>query len=517
MGKNKGRTSAKKEGEDKAENSSAGLGSPSPTPSHVSAASSPAEVEQEKRGKRERDVSDSGEEVELAGGAPCDRRRPRVETSPPPGLPRPPPSAEEAGAIARGPCDDERDAETATASASPSPLEPLSPAPPQSEGGEAAAAAADAAAAAAYYGDVLAGRGASSSPSPAGPSRADPDPERGDGRSAATAAATDATAAAAAAYNAMMAASAAAAGAYAAVAPGAADEAAAAASERLETVHCPQALVGRLIGKGGDTIKDLQRRSGARIQIDQNFPDGAPRVVTVEGTAACVEVGVSLVRSLIGNSPAVGNGAPGKLTTFECPKALVGRVIGKGGETINELQRRSGARIQIEQRVPDGAPCIIEVQGDDAAVEDARRLVHEVMSGKRLEPQPGAYSAYHAVPAAYAAAAYPGARVPTVDFSSGLAHYGRVARMGAAPPAAVAYHHPAAYAYAQPGYVHPYAYAYAAQAPGAPAGAAYLPGSPPPAHAPPPPGWTSHQDAQGRTYWHHAASGESTWNPPPGA
>ncbi|EGB09340.1 hypothetical protein AURANDRAFT_23946, partial [Aureococcus anophagefferens] len=119
--------------------------------------------------------------------------------------------------------------------------------------------------------------------------------------------------------------------------------------EQLETVHCPQALVGRLIGKQGDTIKDLQRRSGARIQIDQNFPEGTPRVVTVEGSAQCVALGVQLVRSLIGNSPAVGNGNPGKMTTFECPKALVGRVIGKGGETINELQRRSGARIQIEQ------------------------------------------------------------------------------------------------------------------------------------------------------------------------
>ena len=91
-----------------------------------------------------------------------------------------------------------------------------------------------------------------------------------------------------------------------------------------ETVRCPQALVGRLIGKGGDTIKDLQRRSGARIQIDQNYPEGQPRLVTVEGAAQCVRAGVELVRSLIGNSPAVGNGAPGRLATFECPKVCGG-------------------------------------------------------------------------------------------------------------------------------------------------------------------------------------------------
>jgi len=157
-------------------------------------------------------------------------------------------------------------------------------------------------------------------------------------------------------------------------------------SDRRDSVSCPQSLVGRLIGKRGETIKDLQRRSGARIQIDQNYPEGHPRLVTVEGEPRCVQVGVKLVQELIGSSPAVGNGAPGRLTTFECPKNLVGRVIGKGGETINELQRRSNARIQIEQRVPEGAPCVVEVQGEDTAVREAIRLTREVMKGQRLEP-----------------------------------------------------------------------------------------------------------------------------------
>lgn len=302
--------------------------------------------------------------------------------------------------------------------------------------------------------------------------------------------------------------------------------------EQLETVHCPQALVGRLIGKQGDTIKDLQRRSGARIQIDQNFPEGTPRVVTVEGSAQCVALGVQLVRSLIGNSPAVGNGNPGKMTTFECPKALVGRVIGKGGETINELQRRSGARIQIEQRVPEGAPCIIEVQGSDAAVEEARRLTHDVMGGKRLEPFAGGVAYYG--PGAPPGAGYgiPPYLVPQtggVDFAGGLAQYSRAARLeneklatkadGRAPSGGVLYPPPGAYG------VPPYAYAYGGGAPYAYApyyargglvpGAYGGPPPPPPAQAVTPDGWTSHVDGQGRQYWHHATSGQSSWDAPP--
>ena len=280
--------------------------------------------------------------------------------------------------------------------------------------------------------------------------------------------------------------------------------------EAKETVQCPQALVGRLIGKGGDTIKDLQRRSGARIQIDQNYPEGQSRLVAVEGAAHCVRAGVELVRSLIGNSPAVGNGAPGRLATFECPKQLVGRVIGKGGETINELQRRSGARIQIEQRVADGEPCVVEVQGDDRAVEEARRLVHEVMGGRRLDPP---YVAY-----AYAAMAQQGYGYapPPPHGSVGLASYGAQRRAHAGsfdsthsttPPGSPMP------GYAVPQYQYPFYPPYGYATP-----QAYAPGSPsygPPPGSPVMGGWTQHVDqSTGRPYWHHPQLGAS-WSPPP--
>ena len=39
-------------------------------------------------------------------------------------------------------------------------------------------------------------------------------------------------------------------------------------------IECPQTNVGRVIGSSGATIKELQSRTGAKIQIDQNFPEG---------------------------------------------------------------------------------------------------------------------------------------------------------------------------------------------------------------------------------------------------
>jgi far upstream element-binding protein len=46
------------------------------------------------------------------------------------------------------------------------------------------------------------------------------------------------------------------------------------------TVQCPRGIVGRVIGKGGETIKGLQRKYHVSIQIDQG---GDPMNVTITG------------------------------------------------------------------------------------------------------------------------------------------------------------------------------------------------------------------------------------------
>lgn len=40
---------------------------------------------------------------------------------------------------------------------------------------------------------------------------------------------------------------------------------------------------------------------------------------------------------------------PKQTAVVECPKSMVGRVIGKGGETIKALQQYTGAMIQVRR------------------------------------------------------------------------------------------------------------------------------------------------------------------------
>ena len=61
-----------------------------------------------------------------------------------------------------------------------------------------------------------------------------------------------------------------------------------------QMVECTQAQVGKIIGTGGATIKELQSKSGARIQIDQDFPPEVPRKINITGTQAAVTLGVQV-------------------------------------------------------------------------------------------------------------------------------------------------------------------------------------------------------------------------------
>ena len=81
-----------------------------------------------------------------------------------------------------------------------------------------------------------------------------------------------------------------------------------------------------------------------------------------------------------------------------CPKNMVGRVIGKGGETIKALQKNFGCNIQIDQTID---PMKVTVAGQPGPVESAAAAVTEIINGGNpyLGPPGGAGgSGYGGIP-----------------------------------------------------------------------------------------------------------------------
>jgi rRNA processing protein Krr1/Pno1 len=61
---------------------------------------------------------------------------------------------------------------------------------------------------------------------------------------------------------------------------------------------------------------------------------------------------------------------------MEWSKANIGRVIGRGGETIQHLQNTTGAYIKIIQ---DSDPCIINIFGNEDMVNNVTKMINEIM------------------------------------------------------------------------------------------------------------------------------------------
>ena len=73
-----------------------------------------------------------------------------------------------------------------------------------------------------------------------------------------------------------------------------------------------------------------------------------------------------------------GRGAQGGSTkTIQVPSQAVGMIIGKGGETIKDLQRTSGCKINVHQPSGQDINRDIDLEGSPRQMEDAERAIWE--------------------------------------------------------------------------------------------------------------------------------------------
>ena len=108
--------------------------------------------------------------------------------------------------------------------------------------------------------------------------------------------------------------------------------------------------VGRVIGKGGEMIRDLEARSGCRIDVDQNVPHGAPKIITYRGSRATIDFAKSLVAVLCTEQGKDADLPLGQATLkkVSVPANVIGKIIGRKGEMIRKIQSESQAKVQVD-------------------------------------------------------------------------------------------------------------------------------------------------------------------------
>lgn len=168
----------------------------------------------------------------------------------------------------------------------------------------------------------------------------------------------------------------------------------------------PNSKVGLLIGKGGETIKYLQQNSGCKIQITRDAdadPFSQTRNIELIGPLDRINKAEQLINDIISQADIGASGAQiargfssfqsgGEQIQMQVPNNKVGLIIGKGGETIKNLQSRSGARVQlIPLHLPEGDTSTsrtLQLTGTTNQLESAQEMIKDIISENRFKGSP---------------------------------------------------------------------------------------------------------------------------------
>ncbi|KJE97802.1 hypothetical protein, variant 3 [Capsaspora owczarzaki ATCC 30864] len=153
----------------------------------------------------------------------------------------------------------------------------------------------------------------------------------------------------------------------------------------------PTSRVGLVIGRSGDKIREIEARTGARLQMIQH---GLPRDATekplhITGTQTVIEAAKLLVEEAIrpldqagagfGGSAAVG----GTTLDVQVPREFTGAVLGERGDTIKRLQHDTGTRIQFRSGDDGAAIRTLQVTGEESATRRAEAAIQVIIEEAR--------------------------------------------------------------------------------------------------------------------------------------
>ncbi|XP_067825943.1 far upstream element-binding protein 3 isoform X2 [Heptranchias perlo] len=157
-----------------------------------------------------------------------------------------------------------------------------------------------------------------------------------------------------------------------------------------EEYKVPDKMVGFIIGRGGEQISRIQMESGCKIQIAPDSGGLPERSCTLTGSPENIEEAKRLLGQIVDrcrNGPGFHNdidGSNSAIQEIQIPASKVGLVIGKGGETIKQLQERTGVKMIMIQDgpLPTGADKPLRITGDPYKVQQAKEMVLEIIRDK---------------------------------------------------------------------------------------------------------------------------------------
>uniref|UniRef100_A0A8C1UA47 KH-type splicing regulatory protein n=1 Tax=Cyprinus carpio TaxID=7962 RepID=A0A8C1UA47_CYPCA len=158
-------------------------------------------------------------------------------------------------------------------------------------------------------------------------------------------------------------------------------------SSLTEEYRVPDGMVGLIIGRGGEQISKIQQESGCKVQIAPDSGGLPDRSVSLTGGPEAIQKAKMLLDDIVSR----GRGTPpsfhestngsGHMQEMIIPAGKAGLIIGKGGETIKQLQERAGVKMILIQDASQGPNMDkpLRIIGDPYKVQQAREMVQEIL------------------------------------------------------------------------------------------------------------------------------------------
>nr|XP_053633221.1 RNA-binding protein Pasilla-like isoform X2 [Cherax quadricarinatus] len=165
----------------------------------------------------------------------------------------------------------------------------------------------------------------------------------------------------------------------------------------------PSVAAGAIIGKGGETIAQLQKDTSARVKMSKAndfYPGTTERVCLITGNVDAICTVLSFIMEKIKEKPDP-NAKPAidfdnkmtaereKQVKILVPNSTAGMIIGKGGTYIKQIKEESGAYVQISQKAKDQSlaeRCITVISND---VENSKNACLMILAKIVEDPQSG--------------------------------------------------------------------------------------------------------------------------------
>ncbi|XP_030643186.1 insulin-like growth factor 2 mRNA-binding protein 2a isoform X2 [Chanos chanos] len=153
----------------------------------------------------------------------------------------------------------------------------------------------------------------------------------------------------------------------------------------------PTQAVGAIIGKKGQHIKQLARFAGASIRIaPAESPDVTERMVIITGPPEAQFKAQGRIFGKLKEENFFTAKEEVKLEThIKVPSSAAGRVIGKGGKTVNELQNLTSAEVIVprDQTPDENDEVFVKISGHFFASQTAQRKIREIIQQVKQQEQ----------------------------------------------------------------------------------------------------------------------------------